>query len=62
MTSFVRSPGQGLWRTGGETQRDNIAVMTKQLAPEFWHALRAGLEKDLSQEEIVIRAQEILFL
>jgi hypothetical protein len=35
--------------------------MTKQLAPEFWHALRAGLEKDLSQEEIVIRAQEIIF-
>ncbi|WP_424631753.1 hypothetical protein [Bradyrhizobium sp. SYSU BS000235] len=24
-TSFVRAPAQGLWRSGGETERDNIA-------------------------------------
>lgn len=37
-TSFVRTPGQGLWRTGGETERDDIAVievMTEKLAPAF---------------------------
>jgi hypothetical protein len=26
-TSFQRVPGQGLWRSGGETQRDHIAVI-----------------------------------
>ena len=24
-TSFVRAPGEGLWRSGAETQRDNIS-------------------------------------
>lgn len=61
-TSFVRSPGQGLWRSGGETERDNIAVievMTQELAPDFWQALRERLENELSQDEIVVRAQKI---
>ena len=64
-TSFVRSPGQGLWRNGGTTERDDIAVvevMAPKLAPEFWGSLRERLERELSQEEIVIRAQEIITL
>jgi hypothetical protein len=38
VTSFVRASGQGLWRSGGETQRDNIAVievMAGQLEPKW---------------------------
>lgn len=61
-TSFMRAPGQGLWSSGGETQRDNIAVievMADQLEPEYWKGLRERLERELSQEEVVIRAQEI---
>jgi hypothetical protein len=64
-TSFVRSPGEGLWRSGRQTQRDNIAViqiMTDQLDPKFWRSLRLQLEKDLFQETIIIRAQEIILL
>jgi hypothetical protein len=64
-TSFVRAPGQGLWRSGNETERDNIAVvevMAARLAPEYWRSLRERLERELSQEEIVIRAQEIIAL
>jgi hypothetical protein len=64
-TSFVRAPGQGLWRSGGETESDTIAVvevMTDQLAPNYWRSLREKLERELSQEEIVIRAQEIIKL
>jgi len=64
-TSFVRTPGQGLWRSGNETERDNIAVvevMAAKLAPEYWRSLRERLERELSQEEIVIRAQEIIAL
>jgi hypothetical protein len=62
-TSFVRSPGQGLWRSGGQTERDSIAVielMAERLLPDYWRSLRQSLQKELAQEEIVIRAQEII--
>lgn len=65
VTSFLRAPGQGLWRSGSETERDNIAVvevMAERLLPEYWRSLREKLEHELSQEEIVIRAQEIIQL
>jgi hypothetical protein len=61
-TSFVRSPGQGLWREGGETKGDTIAVvevMAEELALDYWGSLRGRLERELSQDEIVIRAQKI---
>ena len=64
-TSFVRAPGQGQWRSGDETLRDNVAVievMAAKLAPEFWRSLRGRLERELAQEEIVIRVQEIIIL
>ena len=62
-TSFIRSPGEGLWRRGGRTERDEVAVvevMAAKLAPESWRSLRERLERELAQEEIVIRAQEII--
>jgi len=62
-TSFVRAPREGLWQGGGGTERDNIAVvevMTERLLPNYWRALRERLETELEQEEIVIRAQEII--
>ena len=64
-TSFVRAPGEGRWKSRGETERDSIAVvevMAKDLDLAFWHALRKRLERDLSQDEIVIRAQEMVLL
>jgi hypothetical protein len=64
-TSFVRAAGQGLWRDGSETERDTIAVvevMAEELAREYWSSLRKRLESELSQEEIVIRAQQIVRL
>jgi hypothetical protein len=36
-----------------------IEVMTGELAPDYWRALRERLEKELSQDEIVVRAQKI---
>jgi hypothetical protein len=64
-TSFVRAPGQGLWRGSGETERHTIAVvevMAEELAKGYWRKLRERLESELSQEEIVIRAQQIIRL
>jgi hypothetical protein len=50
-TSFVRSPGQGLWQSGGGTEEDGIAVievMVKGLDPAYWQSLRERLEQELS--------------
>ena len=61
-TSFVRAPGQGLWDSGGDLERDNIAVievMTDEIDPPFWQAFRRKLESELAQQEIVIRAQQV---
>ena len=61
-TSFLRSPRQGLWQSGGATQKDRIAVvevMVERLDHAFWRSLREKLERELCQDEIVIRAQEI---
>src|SRR3954468_10755034 len=38
-TTFVRAPGQGLWDSGGDVERDNIAVievMTDEIDLPFW--------------------------
>ena len=64
-TSFIRAPGEGLWRSGGGTERDNIAVVkvtTELLLPDYWRGLRERLESELAQHKIVIRAQEIVAL
>ena len=65
VTSFVRAPGQGLWNSGGDVERDNIAVievMTDEIDPPFWQAFRRKLESELAQQEIVIRAQQVSLL
>jgi hypothetical protein len=64
-TSFVRASGQGLWRSGIGVERDSIAVievMTEELDRDFWQTLRGRLERELSQDEIIIRAHEMTIL
>jgi hypothetical protein len=61
-TSFVRSPGEGLWNSGEGIETDDIIVievMAETLDREFWSNLRQRLERELDQQEIVIRAQGI---
>ena len=61
-TSFLRAPGQGLWQSGGGTEKDSIAVvevMVEEIDSSYWQTLRERLERELSQDAIVIRAQEI---
>jgi hypothetical protein len=36
-----------------------VEVMAERLDQSYWQSLRERLERELSQEEIVIRAQEI---
>ena len=61
VTSFVRAPGKGLWQSDGKAEQDNIAVvevMTAAIDPVYWAKLRERLERELSQDEIVVRAHE----
>lgn len=65
VTSFVRSQGEGLWQNGSAKERDSIAVievMADDLDRTYWRSLRARLERELMQNEIVIRAQPIQLL
>lgn len=39
-----------------------VEIMTERLDPSYWQSLRERLERELSQKEIVIRAQEIRLL
>jgi hypothetical protein len=64
-TSYLRAPGEGLWVTGENRERDDIAVvevMIDRLDESYWRHFRKRLEMELSQDVIVIRAQEIIRL
>ncbi|MBV9550556.1 MAG: hypothetical protein JO256_12890 [Alphaproteobacteria bacterium] len=59
ITAFLHAPAEGVWRQGGNRQRDDIVVievMTAALDRPWWKAFRHRLERQLRQEEIVIRA------
>jgi len=65
LTAYTRAPAAGLWKDGGETQRDDIVVvevMVDSLDPQWWGGYRRELEARFRQEEIVVRAQEIVRL
>jgi hypothetical protein len=65
LTAYTRAPAAGLWKEGGQTQRDDIVVvevMVEELDPAWWGAYRSELETRFRQEEIVVRAQEIVRL
>lgn len=64
-TSYLRAPGQGIWDAGDSKERDGIAVvevMTNEPDERYWYDFRRRLETELSQDVIVIRAQEIVRL
>ena len=62
VTVFGRAPGEGLWRNGGKVEADEVVifeVMVEGLDRAWWSALRAELEVQLGQDEIVVRAAPI---
>jgi hypothetical protein len=64
-TSFLRAPGTGLWQSGGGSEKDSIAVvevMADEIDRAYWQSLRKRLEGEFHQEEVVIRAEEIMRL
>jgi hypothetical protein len=58
-TAFTRSPAEGLWRDGGNVLKDRIIVvevMVDNIDEAWWAEYRARMEKQLQQEEVLIRA------
>jgi hypothetical protein len=63
LTAHARSPAHGLWTSEGSTKRDDMIimeVMTKRFDRRWWKKYRRSLERAFRQEEIVIRAHNII--
>ena len=59
LTAFTRAPAEGLWDDGDRVERDRIVifeVIAAELDRAWWSALKARLERDLGQDELLIRA------
>jgi len=62
MTSFSRSPAEGLSEDGGKKVHDEIIVMEvicNAIDREWWKRYRKELEARFEQDEILIRASQI---
>jgi hypothetical protein len=63
VTAYTRAPATGLWEAdSGETVRDHVVVyevMVEQLDARWWGELRASLEVQFGQQELVVRAHAI---
>jgi hypothetical protein len=63
LTAYTRAPATGIWEEQpGHAVQDQVVVyevMTEDLEPAWWAALRQRLEAELAQDELVVRAQEI---
>jgi hypothetical protein len=65
LTAHARSPARGLWSSRGSTKRDDmiiLEVMTERFDRARWKKYRVTLEKAFRQEEIVVRAHDIMRL
>ncbi|HEV7929355.1 MAG TPA: hypothetical protein VGP12_04395 [Nitrosospira sp.] len=66
LTAYTRTPASGVWQEkDGGTVHDEIIVyevMVENLDENWWNSYRRKLEKRFSQDELVIRAQEIRIL
>lgn len=65
VTAYTRAPAEGWWATGETHAKDDIViveVMVETLDEAWWHALKLQLERDLKQDEIIIRAQPMALL
>ncbi|RYZ14683.1 MAG: hypothetical protein EON61_02725 [Alphaproteobacteria bacterium] len=62
VTTFVRTPGEGAWKTQEGVVKDQIVVL-EVMAPTvdhaWWRVFRTDLEHRLEQQEIVIRCHPI---
>ncbi|PWE52959.1 hypothetical protein DEM27_28135 [Metarhizobium album] len=61
-TLHINAPAEGAWADNGTLELDRIViaeVMTEGLDRDWWRDYRERLERQLAQDEIVIRATQI---
>ncbi len=62
VTAFLRSPAVGAWQDpGGEVCRDDVylyEVLADALDRGWWQAYRARLERQFSQDVILVRVSD----
>jgi hypothetical protein len=62
VTAFTRAPARGRWADDGQVQTDDVViyeVMAPNLDRPWWGELRQRLERELDQEEVLIRAHAV---
>lgn len=66
VTAHLRAPAQGAWQAEpgdpASVDRDDVViieVMVDALDRDWWRTCRAALERELRQDEVVIRAHPI---
>lgn len=65
LTAFTRAPAHGVVDNHGVKIHDSIIileVMADELDPQWWRVFRKRLEKEFRQDEIMIRATEVVRL
>ena len=60
LTAYAREPAEGLWEgDDGAVERDDVVifeVVAEALDRGWWTGLRQRLERELEQDEVLIRA------
>jgi hypothetical protein len=60
VTAFALAPAEGVWKSPtSETVEERVAVfqvMVKEIDVGWWRACRQDLERELDQEEILVRS------
>lgn len=66
ITTYVRSPAEGLWKESPTTTvHDDIViyeVMAEQLDREWWEGFRQELAARFRQEVLIVRSSEVTLL
>jgi hypothetical protein len=63
LTAYTRSPARGLWKSRGATKHDDmiiLEVMVKRFDRTWWRRYRGHLENSFRQDEIMVRAHEVI--
>jgi hypothetical protein len=66
VTAYPRAPATGRWKDSeAATRKDDLIiyeVMSEKLDQQWWSRYRKRLEHTFRQEQLVIRAHEVLLL
>ena len=62
VTAYLRAPAHGAWHDGERVSSDDVImveVMCDELDRAWWTRYREALEKELRQQELMVRALPI---